>query len=172
MRRKLLQPQESKLLVRPIFALFVGMSIMSACSKGSAPEPVVPNKANTAQLLMQGGEWVTTAATFYTGQNAQGTATPAPDNYLGDYGAFAVAGMTFFSADSVRVQDYGNVTWSLSGSSPTHLEVNFGTDQAEGASIVDGQIVSLDSNKLVIIVNSTYFPAYASYKQTLTAHGK
>lgn len=172
MRRKL-QPKGTENSALPHFvALFLTISIISACSKSGAPKPVAPPKATTALLLMQGGEWVTTAATFYAGKNAQGAATVAPDNYLGDYGAFALAGMTFFSADSVRVQDYGNVAWSLSGSNPTHLEVNFGKDQAEGASVVDGQIVSLDSTRLVMIINSTYFPAYGSYKQTLTAHGK
>ena len=152
--------------------------IATSCSKGGEAKPVV--KKTNAQLLIQNGSitWTATAGIYYTGQNATGTGTPAPQSYLGADGSFALGAVTF-TADSLILSGYsyngyGTIKWSVTNANPAQLTVNFGTDNGvpntvEQVQVLNAQIVSLTESQLVIIVNSTFIGNYQSYKETLTA---
>jgi hypothetical protein len=121
-------------------------AVLTACSK-SSDTPTSPKKTSTAQLLINGGQWVTTGAVLYypTGDSV---VIPANSSYLGVGGAFLLSDVTFKNDTLASESDFGNLSWSLLGSDPTYLNANF------SGQLLTAKILSLSAHTLVLYVSN------------------
>jgi hypothetical protein len=155
--------------VKGIFILSLVAIVATSCSKSKSDPKPVEQKFNTQFLINSKIVWTASAGSyFYKGQNATGDSVPATGQDLGTYGIFPMSGVTFMSADSAFISDYGypHLKWGISGATNNNLEVVLvPPDQP-----IEAQIISLNSSELVIVSNNTkVFQGYASYKEVLIA---
>jgi len=138
-------------------------AVLTACSK-SSDTPTSPKKTSTAQLLINGGQWVTTGAVLYY-STGDSVVIPANSSYLGVGGAFLLSDVTFKNDTLANESDYGNFRWKVDGATPALLTAYFGTDTLKA------KVVALTSNRLELYVTGQDIPyevsANASYDFTI-----
>jgi hypothetical protein len=119
---------------------------ITACSK-SSDTPISPKKTSTPQLLINGGQWVTTSAVLYY-PSGDSVVIPPNSSYLGVGGAFLLSDVIFKNDTLASESDFGNLLWSLSGSDPTYLNANF------SGQLLTAKILSLSAHTLVLYINN------------------